>query len=388
MTEHELIRAIRALLEEERRAAGLGARGPAEATPWAAAPGAERGATSGASEGAADTSGVVLGPGDDCAVLAPSPGCELLLTTDAAVEGVHFLLPWMDAETAGRRAMAANVSDVAAMAGRPRWALLALALPAGTPPEVTLALVRGAAREAALHGASLVGGNLSRASGRYGPLARPAGGGGGPHPQGGEVGSLSLTITVAGEVPAGRAVRRSGARAGDALYVTGEPGLARAGLLALERGLGDDPALAPCVERFRRPRPRARLAPDLRDRALARAMIDVSDGLVQDLGNLAAESGAGALLEEAGLRAALAPALLAAAERLGEEPLALALAGGEDYELLFAAPPGSAAAIAEVSTAYGVAISRIGAVDAARGIRRTDGTAVAVPGYDHFAERG
>jgi thiamine-monophosphate kinase len=328
VSEHELIRRIRALLGDAGGAA----------------------------------SGVVLGPGDDCAVLAPAPGRELLLTTDAAIEGVHFDLAWMSAEEAGARAMAANLSDIAAMAGRPRWATLALGLPArpaSETAEVALAIVRGAAREAAAHGARLVGGNLARS---------PAG--------------ISITIALAGDVEAGRAVHRSGARAGDEILVTGEPGLARGGLLALQRGMASDAAVAPLVARFRAPRPRIDEAIFLREIG-ARAMIDLSDGLAGDLAHLAAESGLAAEIDRDALP--VPPPLAAFAARIGFDARAIVLEGGEDYELLAAAPPGTVAAqAAAFERRFGAPLSRIGRFADGAGIFFAGGSPIAGVGFDHF----
>lgn len=314
-----------------------------------------------AARAAADPS-VALGPGDDCAIVRPTAGLEILFTTDEALEGVHFERRWLAPRAIGRRAMTQNLSDVAAMAGRPRWALLALALPEGLVAE-SLEIVGGAAERAAEAGCTVVGGNVTR----------------GPR--------LGVTIALAGEVEAGRALRRAGARAGDALYVTGDPGMARAGLLALQAGREAEETLAAAVERWRAPPARIEEARFLRDRAGARAMIDLSDGLSGDIAHLAALSGVGAVVERAALP--VGAALERAARALGTDARDLVLAGGEDYELLFAAPEAEVeAARPEFEARFGTALTRIGVARAAPGLE------LAAPGeppralpatsYDHF----
>jgi len=331
-TEHELIREIRALLRDE-----------AVLLP--------------------DARGVLLGPGDDCAVTTPEAGRELLLTTDASVEGVHFRLDWMGAEAVGRRAMTANLSDVAAMGGRPRWALLALAAPRDTPRDTLLAIVRGAARSAAHEGAPVVGGNIA--------------GTGGP---------LSVTITLAGDAPAGTAVRRTGAEPGDELWASGRPGAARVGLLLHERGLTGLRGAAPFLDAFQRPLARVALGDELRARGLARAMIDLSDGLAQDLGHVLEASGVGARLDAASLLAGLGDGFAAVCARLEADPVAVSLEGGEDYELLFAARPGAVGlARADLVKRHGVPLVRVGVVEAAPGLRGPDGAPLRARGYDHFS---
>ena len=244
---------------------------------------------------------VVLGPGDDAAVLRPRPGEDLVATVDAVVDGVHFDRRATKADV-GWKSLAVNLSDLAAMGARPVAALVALALPRGVRPAAVRELARGLGACARAHRIPIVGGNVTRAD------------------------VLSVTVTALGAVPRGRAVLRAGARPGDLVAVTGTLGDAA---LGLRRGAA--PALA---RRQRRPTPR--VAAGLALAPLAHAAVDVSDGLVQDLGHLCRASGVGCRIGVAELP--LSPAYRRAAARLAD-PFAAALAGGEDYELVLALPP-------------------------------------------------
>ncbi|MFZ5441246.1 MAG: thiamine-phosphate kinase [Myxococcota bacterium] len=245
------------------------------------------------------------GPGDDCAVLRrQGPSC---VTTDALVEGVHFTRATFSPEDIGHKALAVNLSDLAAMGARPTWFTVAL----GLPPAVTTAeLVRIGRSMAALarrHGARLVGGNVTRAA------------------------ELSLTITAAGALST-RPLLRSGARPGDLIFVSGTLGDAAGGLRALRDGLA-----APQLVRAQR-RPHPHLAFAARARALVTAAIDVSDGLAQDLSHVCVASHVGADLHSAAL-----PLSRALVDFAGADALELALRGGEDYVLLVTAPARSRA---------------------------------------------
>ncbi len=293
--------------------------------------------------------GVRLGIGDDAALLRPPAGEDLVMTVDAVVEGVHFDGGFSPAEV-GWKALAVNLSDLAAMGARPLWALCALA----TPPDATRRLAgvgRGLARCARVHGIALVGGNVTRAE------------------------SLSLTVTVVGAVQRGAGLRRSGGRAGDLLLVSGTLGDAALGLM--------DGATAPLLRRQRTPTPRLALGQALG--GLARAGLDVSDGLLQDLGHLCAASGTGAVV-----RADLLP-LSRAARRAFPPPRVLeaALGGGEDYELLVAVRPGDAARAEAVSRRVGVPLTRIGELVPGRSVKVVDGAGrahrAARQGHDHLA---
>ncbi len=251
--------------------------------------------------------GVELGIGDDAAVIAPTRG-RMVWTVDASVEGVHFDRRWLTLEDVGYRSLNAAASDLAAMGARPIAALSALVLPAAISRRELAALGDGQAEAARDLGCPVVGGNVARG------------------------GELSVTTTVLGACA--KPLLRSGARVGDELWLVGDVGLARAGFELLRAGRQRRPGAAAraCIAAWRRPR--ALLA---RGRALvgrAHAAIDVSDGLGGDARQLAASSGVRVVVDERALRAALPFALVEACARLDADPIALALAGGEDYALL------------------------------------------------------
>lgn len=296
--------------------------------------------------------GVVLGIGDDAAVLAPLSG-GIVLTVDTSIEGVHFRREWAPLRTLARRAVVAAVSDLAAMGAKPRATLVALALPADLGDDAFLALIDGTADAARETGAALVGGNLSAAS------------------------ELSLTTTAIGEAGA-RVLTRSGARIGDTVYATGVLGAAALGLAHLTRGRAGEPGAAVFVARWCWPV--ARLDEGLALVAAgASACIDVSDGLLRDLGQLCAASGVAA--EVAVERLPMLAQQREQARALGLDAEVLALTGGEDYELVFT---GAASAMLD---ALGTRLGRIvegppGAVRAldANGQR----LAVGAGGFEHF----
>jgi thiamine-monophosphate kinase len=243
--------------------------------------------------------GLSLGPGDDCALLRPAPGRELCVTTDTVRQGAHFG-PRFGAADVGHKALAVNLSDLAAMGARPRWFLAAIELPARVAPTFVDGLGRGMAALARKHQCLLAGGNLCRGPG------------------------VAVTITAIGDIPTGRATRRDGLRAGDLLVVTGSLGLAALGLRTLRRSRRDRGVAA--AERAQL-RPEPRVAAGLAARGLATAGIDISDGLSQDLGHLCAASGCGAEVWAERL-----PTSSGVAAR--RDWLTLCLSGGEDYELL------------------------------------------------------
>jgi thiamine-monophosphate kinase len=293
---------------------------------------------------------VILGIGDDAAILAAT-GEPLVWTIDAAVDGVHFRRAWMSLEDVGYRATMAAASDLAAMGATPLALLAGLVLPSAFDDADLDALVAGQRAAADAIGAPLVGGNLARG------------------------GELSITTTALGRTPS--PLTRSGARAGDAVAIAGPVGLAGAGLLAAERRLATTGA-APAVAAFRRPR--ARIAEGLAARGVARAAIDVSDGLAHDLAQLARASDVVAELDASRLVGA---SLAAAARELAVDPLELALHGGEDYALVIALPPGASIAGFTVIVAFAAR----GSADADVLLRREDSTLVplAPRGFDHFA---
>jgi thiamine-monophosphate kinase len=308
---------------------------------------------------------VRLGIGDDAALLRPAPGSDLVQTTDALVEHVHFL-PGSPARSLGHRALAVNLSDLAAMGASPAWALLSLTLPA--VDERWLAdFAAGFGTLAREHGVALVGGNLSR-------------------------GPLTATVLLSGQVAEGTALRRDGGRAGDDVWVSGTlgdsslgrpraaPGAPGAAVPPRTQGMAEADA-AWLRARHEFPTPRIALGAALR--GVASACIDLSDGLLADLPRLAEASGCGAELDVDRLP------LSDAAHRLGgAEAWREALAGGEDYELCFTAPPARAAEIEAVAARVAVPVQRCGRLRAGAGLElRRNGTVIEfsqLP-FDHFA---
>lgn len=297
-----------------------------------------------------------LGVGDDCALLAPAPGTQLAVSSDMLVEGRHFL-PDADPRQLGHKCLAVNLSDLAACGARPLAFTLALALPAAD--EAWLApFSEGLLALADAHGCELVGGDTTR-------------------------GPLNLCITVFGEVPTGQALLRSGARPGDDLYVSGTLGDARLALQALRGEVQvSAPVLAAARERLDRPTPRVALGLALR--GLATSAIDISDGLLGDLGHVLRASGVGATVD-----ADAVANLLAAGDAVGPElRRAYTLAGGDDYELAFTAPPAAREAVRAAAAQADTRVTRIGQIEAARGLRLVDAHGQSVPGhfasFDHF----
>jgi thiamine-monophosphate kinase len=294
---------------------------------------------------------VPVGPGDDCAVLAPGRGPQCI-TTDALVEDVHFTRAHFTPEDIGHKALAVNLSDLASMGARPRWFVCALALPKGFPRRELRGLARGMSALARAHRIALVGGNFSAAR------------------------ELSLTLTAAGELRT-PPLTRSGGRPGDVLYVSGTLGEARLGLLHLQQGRRRSPAI------LRQKRPLPRLALGRLAARFASAGLDLSDGLAQDLGHLCLASGTGAELALERL-----PLSSSVRSSLGPEG---ALAGGEDYELLLALPPARTSAFERACARAGERVTRIGRLTGGRpGVVRDEaGRPLRLPaGFDHFREAG
>lgn len=293
--------------------------------------------------------GVRVGIGDDAAVLRPPAGEELVATVDAVVAGVHFTDRFLPEEI-GWKALAVNLSDLAAMGARPLWALLALATPPAADPAWLARIGRGVAACARRHGLSVVGGNVTAAR------------------------ELSLSVTVLGSVRRGGALLRSGGRPGDLLVVSGTLG---------DAALGIRPGAAAALRsRQRRPRPRVALGRGAV--GIARAAIDLSDGLLQDLGHLCTASGVGARVEVE--RLPLSPAYRAATRR-SPAPAVAALSGGEDYELLFAVPPGRLEALRGAARRARTRVTVVGELEARSGIRVVRGGRLVRPvraGHDHL----
>ncbi|HXB19325.1 MAG TPA: thiamine-phosphate kinase [Steroidobacteraceae bacterium] len=299
---------------------------------------------------------VVLGVGDDAALLECPPGAQLVATTDTLVAGVHFP-PSVPSAAIGHRALAVNLSDLAAMGARPAWALLALTIPSADEHWLG-EFAAGFASLARAHDVALIGGDTTR-------------------------GPLTVTVQLLGHVPHGRALTRAGGRPGDLLYVSGSPGDAGAGL-AIEQGRLSAPAeAAPYLrERFRLPTPRVALGERLREHA--RACIDVSDGLLGDAGKLAAASGVGLEIAFAEL-----PVSRALVQALGPEAAReLALTAGDDYELLFAVDAARAAELERALPGAQWNYHQIGVLRTAPGVVVVrDGTVMEFShsGYQHFA---
>jgi len=296
---------------------------------------------------------VRLGIGDDAAITSVPEGSELLLTTDTLVEGVHFL-PGSAAHSVGHRALAVNLSDIAAMAATPAWALLSLTLPA--VDESWLAdFAAGFGALAREHQVALVGGNLSR-------------------------GPLTITVQLAGLVPRGRAVLRSGAAADDLLCVTGTAGDAAASL-AIQLGSLKARDSAALRHRFEYPAPRVALGQRLH--GLASACIDLSDGVLADLTRLAAASGVGGVIDIDAL-----PLSAALTEVAGADAWRYALLGGEDYELGLSVPATRFSVLQAAAAATGVPCQVVGRLRAGAGMElRHAGNVIQFShsGFDHFA---
>ena len=297
-----------------------------------------------------------LGVGDDAALLEVSPGRELAVSTDTLVSGTHFF-PDAEPRMLGHKALAVNLSDLAAMGARPRWALLALTLPKAD--ESWLAeFSDGFFRLAQSCDVELVGGDTTR-------------------------GPLSFTVTVLGEVASGQALRRGGARPGDDIWVSGVLGGAALAVLHLKGDLrlkGAD--LAHCISKLNAPSPRIALGQGLV--GIANSAIDVSDGLVADLRHIAESSGV-----RAEVNYELVPCMAEVQALKNHLPVRGAiLTGGDDYELLFTAPHARAAQIEALSSKFGVGLTRIGQISAGEGVAVTDGSGrpieVGAGGFDHF----
>jgi len=305
-----------------------------------------------------------LGVGDDCALLAPAPGMQLAVSSDMLIEGRHFLST-VDPFKLGHKALAVNLSDLAACGAKPLAFTLALAVPQADEAWLE-GFSRGLFALADAHDCELIGGDTTR-----GPLA--------------------ICITVFGEVPPGKALLRSGAHAGDDLYVSGTLGDAR---LALEvfRGTRSLPQPAFDAARIRMETPTPRVALGLALRGVATAAADISDGLVGDLGHILKASRVGACIDTSiaiNLIANRGHLKLGNGQFDAETALECVLAGGDDYELVFTAPPSARSRVKAAASQSETSVTRIGVIEAAGGLRLVDATGQPVnrrfASFDHFA---
>ncbi len=302
---------------------------------------------------------VHLGIGDDCALIGLAPGLEMAVSTDMLVSGTHFF-PDTDPERLGHKTLAVNLSDLAAMGAQPRCATLALAMPAANEAWIE-AFARGFFRLAAEQDVDLIGGDTTR-------------------------GPLTLCVTVFGELPQGTAIRRDGAGEGDDIWVSGCLGSAALGLAHLKGELAlSAQEVLDAVRSLEQPAPRVALGSALR--GIATAMLDVSDGLVGDLAHIALASGLDAVLNRDAV-----PMVRMVARQVEAVRWGCALAGGDDYELCFTAPPDRHADVLDAGHAAQVQVTRIGRMEAARSatgavlVVDSDGKPCAptVLAYDHF----
>jgi thiamine-monophosphate kinase len=302
---------------------------------------------------------LLLGIGDDAAVWQPSRSRRSVITTDALIEGVHFTREAMSAADVGHRALASNLSDVAAMGAKPVLATIAFGIGPGTDEAWILDCYRGIAALAERTGCAIAGGDIVRA---------PA---------------ITISITVVGEVRPSNLKTRAGMRPGDVVALTGPLGAGRAGLaVAVERAVPPDgPAAAEVLRAFRTPEPRLAEGRWLGASRSVHAMMDTSDGLSTDLARLARASNAGATIETV----PVADAARAVAERAGADAERWALDGGEDFELLIAV---AARAFSHLAVRYrarfGRPLLRVGVATAEAGLRRSDGSPVVSAGWDHL----
>ena len=299
---------------------------------------------------------VPLGIGDDAAALLPTPGTLTLITSDMLLEGVHFDLAFCDPQSLGRKSLSVNLSDLAAMGAHPRQFLLGIALPAEIPLEFIDGFMAGIAEQAERFGVTLVGGDTCASKG-----------------------GLAVSITALGEQRPERVVKRSGACVGDLIFLSGTVGDAAAGLRELRKGVREGFLAARQLD----PQPRVAAGVALAEAGLARAMIDVSDGVLADLGHICRQSRVGARLRLSAL-----PLSDEYRAVCGADPFALALSGGEDYELLFCSPRGRAAEVEALFAGIGLRLSTIGEITEGDGVELVtpEGGACrpALRGFDHF----
>jgi thiamine-monophosphate kinase len=303
--------------------------------------------------------GVVKGIGDDVALIQSSPGKVLLATTDLLLEDIHFTLAHTNPLALGKKALAVNLSDIAACGGRPLAFLVSLALPAEQEVDFAKALYKGMMEQARQFSCSLIGGDTSRGE------------------------KLMISITLIGEAEEGKVVFRHGAKEGDLVFVTGTVGDSALGLEQLRRG----EKAGSFIERLLDPVPRVREGREIARQGLATAMIDISDGLVADLGHILEASRAGAQIQLAQIP--LSEQYRNKIEEYQSDPYSFALIGGEDYELLFTARPEKKEGVVNVAQALGTPITLIGEItEASAGLKIIGADGKELPigqkGHDHF----
>jgi thiamine-monophosphate kinase len=315
-------------------------------------------------------SGVVTGIGDDAAVTSLTPGMQLLTSTDMLLEDVHFRHSWHDPYRLGRKSLAASISDIASMGGIPRWSLLSLAIPLDTQLEFLDEFTRGFLAMAEEHGVALIGGDTC--SSKHG---------------------LAISVTIMGEQTPELILRRSGARPGDDIWVTGILGDAAMGLNLLEQqpplpeGEGWGEGETNLISRLLDPTPRTAAGIALAESGLVTAVIDVSDGVLADFGHIAEMSGVGGSIRLDHLP--LSPQFRAAAAGFPCFPYALVLAGGEDYELCFTAHPASREKIVAIMKKCGIEAAPVGIVTSSPEVIVHDAAGapyhLSNQGFNHFA---
>lgn len=316
-------------------------------------------------EAAATSSDLLRGIGDDCAVFRQAGG-ELvsLVTTDTLVEGVHFDRRWHPPRLLGRKAVAVNMSDIAAMGGTPRFVFLSLAAPPATEPTWLDGLLAGFLESVSEYGALLIGGDTVKSS----------------H-------ELVLSVTVIGEAPVNQVCYRAGAQAGDTVLVSGPLGQAAAGLALCQGGRQqENPAWQPLIAAHCDPKAQVPLGRLLAASGMVHAMMDLSDGLATDLAHLCAESGVGAEVESAALP--LTAELRQAAVACGVDPLQWALSGGEDYHLVFTCAAGDVNILRQLAQErLGITLASVGRIVMGQGVALLDAGGrreISYQGYDHF----
>jgi thiamine-monophosphate kinase len=314
---------------------------------------------------------LLMGIGDDCAVIRKEGSRVWLLTMDTLIESVHFNRAFHPPEKLGRKAVSVNVSDIGAMGGKPVFLLLSVGMPQDFDEDWFRAFARGVTDACREYGCFLIGGDT---------VASPGG--------------LNFTLTVIGEAEKNCVVYRSGAQPADTVWVSGALGMAAAGLELLSRSIASgDPAFDLFREKHLNPRARVELGHRLGTSGLIHAMMDLSDGLATDLAHLCKQSGVGARLLARDLPGV--EQLAQAARLTGQDPERWAISGGEDYELLFTASPEHSAQLTEIAGQCGLTITPVGTIIAGSGVtlirRRPDGSseevAVAYQGFDHFRQQ-